>query len=98
MENVRASRICDDSPMPDSVIGEAKSESVAPLGDDLLYGAKAIATFLGLPMRKCFYLLEHGRVPCGKIGSQWIASREALSEHLTRIARGQGGARAKLDL
>ena len=68
--------------------GGAGDERHDVLGEDLLYGAKAIARFLGLPMIRCFYLLEQRRVPCGKLGAAWIASRSALREHMARIARG----------
>ena len=57
--------------------------------EDMLYGAKAIAEFLGVSMRKAFYLLEKSRIPCGKIGSQWIASRSILRDYLAKISRSQ---------
>jgi hypothetical protein len=77
----------EESRIRDSVGGaEARPDL---LGEDLLYGARAIAGFLGLPMRRCFYLLEQRRVPCGKLGGLWIASKSALREHMRRIARGE---------
>ena len=77
------SRICD-------AVKEGRAKARPDLlGEDLLYGARAIAGFLGLPMRRCFYLLEQRRVPCGKLGALWIASKSALREHMRRIARGE---------
>jgi len=53
--------------------------STTPIGVDMLYGAAAIAEYLGISHRKLFYLLEHGRLPAGKVGRQSVASRTALS-------------------
>ena len=60
--------------------------SSATLADDMLYGASAIAGYLGIPRRKAFYLLEHGRLPAGKLGRQYVASRAALQAYFGRIA------------
>jgi hypothetical protein len=62
----------------------------SPVGDDVLYGAAAIADFLGIPRRKAFYLLEQRRIPAGKLGREHVASRSALREHFAKLARGEG--------
>ena len=66
------------------------SEPSLVIADDMLYGAAAIADFLGIPRRKVFYLLERRRIPAGKLGREHVASRSALREHFTRLAHGEG--------
>ena len=53
----------------------------AALKDDMLYGAKEIANFLGCTQRKVFYYKEKRLVPLGCIGSQIIGSKSALRRH-----------------
>jgi len=43
--------------------------------DDLLWGAKAFAEELNIPLRKAFYLLKAGRIPARKLGREWVGSR-----------------------
>ena len=57
--------------------------------DDLLDGGKAFAEFTGFPVRRCFYLLETGRLPGGKIGSKWIGSKKTVREFLERLTSSQ---------
>lgn len=52
----------------------------AGLASDLLWGAAAIATELGIPRRKAFYLLETGRIRAKKLGGLWVGSRSGLHE------------------
>ena len=56
---------------------------------DALRGAKAIAEFLGENVRRTNYLLETRRIPAGKIGSSWMASRATLAAFYARLAAGQ---------
>lgn len=49
---------------------------------DFLWGAKAIATDLGITTRRAFYLLEQGMIPATKIGSLWVAGRSKIRAHL----------------
>lgn len=60
----------------------------AVLADDLLRGVKAIAEYIGETPRKTYYLLENQRIPAGKIGSTWIASKTRLRAHFERITGG----------
>jgi excisionase family DNA binding protein len=60
----------------------------SPLGEDLLYGAAAIAEYLRISRRKVFYLLEQGRIPAGKLGREYVASRAALRTHFANLAHG----------
>lgn len=70
---------------------ETRSET---LGDDLLWGREAIARFIGKSVRQTTYLLETGRIPGGKVGAQWCASRAALRQHFASLTRIQTGAAA----
>jgi hypothetical protein len=59
-----------------------KSENRQDDPDDLLWGAKAIADDLNIPLRRAFYLLEQGLIPASKIGSLWVAGRRKLRSHI----------------
>ena len=52
------------------------------LKDDLIWGVDGpdgIAAFLGLPERKCYYLISRGKIPVTKVGRRTIvASRTRL--------------------
>ena len=52
------------------------------LADDLLHGVRAYSEFTGLPLRRCFYLLERGQLPGSKLGERWIGSKRAVTEIL----------------
>ena len=58
------------------------------LADDRLTGVKAIAAFRGEPERRTTYLLETGRIPAGKEGRIWVASKRVLREHHNRLTSG----------
>lgn len=45
---------------------------------DLVWGCKAIAKVLGCTERATFHMLERKEIPARKVGSRWVASREAL--------------------
>jgi hypothetical protein len=68
--------------MDESSIGEAA------LAGDLLRGVRPIAAFIGENERRAFYLCEKGLIPCGKIGSSWVASKKALREHFAKLTGG----------
>lgn len=59
------------------------------LSDDLLRGAEAIGGFLGLSRRQAFALLENCKIPAGKEGNIWIASKATLRDHYQRIVSGK---------
>ena len=50
------------------------------LGDDLVWGAPAIAKELGRNTRVAYWLLETGKLPAVKVGKQWVISRRKLRE------------------
>jgi len=55
---------------------------------DLLWGVDGpdgIAAFLGIPARKCYYLIDRGAIPVNKIGHRTIA---ASRRELRRIFGG----------
>ena len=60
-----------------------------PLSDDLLNGVAEYADFIGWSERRCLYLLQKGELPGGKIGSLWVGSKQAVREHVSRIAIGE---------
>lgn len=62
------------------------SDSRAPEDLDLLWGAAAIAAFLGRTRRQTFGMLEAGELPARKVGARWVASRKKLREHFEEIA------------
>jgi hypothetical protein len=62
-------------------------QSTPPLGDDLIWGAQAIADELGIPIDRAYYLIRKKRIPAAKLGQKTIvASRKALKRALTAIA------------
>ncbi len=59
--------------------------------NDRLDGVADYAGFTGWNERRCYYLLERGLLPGGKLGARWIGSKRAVTEHLDRIAGGNVG-------
>lgn len=55
---------------------EAKAPAV-----DLVWGAKAIAAEIRVPVRKAFYLLSKKLIPGRKVGRDWVADRQALRDY-----------------
>ncbi len=55
------------------------------IGQDLLWGVRAIAAAINQPERKVSYMLERGLLPGGKVGSRWVGSKSALAEHFRRL-------------
>jgi len=53
------------------------------LRNDLLWGADAIAQYIGRNKRQTYYLLEKGQVPARKVGDLWLGSKTTLDTHLT---------------
>lgn len=54
---------------------------------DLLYGAPAIAQFLGLRLRMTYHLIEKGSIPSFKIGKKICSRRSSLSTWLDEQER-----------
>jgi len=53
--------------------------------DDLLDGGEAYADYTGFPKRRCYHLLQTGRLPGGKLSSKWIGSKQAVRDCLARL-------------
>ena len=64
------------------------SKTTIPLGADLLIGAEAISKETGQSVRETYYWLEKGLLPAGKVGAQWVGSRERIREHFKKITAG----------
>ena len=52
---------------------------------DLLYGASAIATFLGIKRGVVYHLIETGRLPYFKVGKTVCARRSKLLDAMERL-------------
>ena len=56
-----------------------------PAGADLLYGAHAIAEFLGIKERAAYHLIETRRIPFFKIGKTVCARRSTLAARIAEL-------------
>jgi hypothetical protein len=54
------------------------TQDETPLADDLLPGARAIATFLGLRERQARHQIDRGVIPVRRIGGLIVASKKVL--------------------
>jgi len=52
---------------------------------DLLYGARAIAGFLGIKERAAYHLIETRRIPFFKIGKTVCARRSTLAAKIAEL-------------
>lgn len=52
-----------------------------PLADDLIWGAEAIAAYLGLKPTAIFYAARKGTLPIKRVGEKLVASKVALRRH-----------------
>jgi excisionase family DNA binding protein len=60
-----------------------KEKQTAP-GDDLLWGAQAIADYLGVSVDRVYYLIRTRRLPIAKLGRKTVvASRKKLQRAIT---------------
>jgi Helix-turn-helix domain len=63
-------------------MSDIEKEKAAP-GDDLLWGAQAVADFLGVSVDRVYYLIRTKRLPISKLGAKTIvASRKKLQRAL----------------
>ena len=51
------------------------------LAADILHGAQAIADYIGVDLRRGFYLLQHGYIPAVKTGATWTSTKSRLRRH-----------------
>jgi hypothetical protein len=60
------------------------------LADDLLWGAQAIADFLGINVNRVYYLIRIQKLPAAKLGHKKIlASKRELARYFEKITRGE---------
>jgi len=55
------------------------------IGDDLLWGINAIAAEIGRSPSQTNHMVENGRIPCGKMGGQWVANRRHIHDAFDRL-------------
>lgn len=55
------------------------------LADDLLWGAQAIADFVGIKKRKAMWKIERGLIPARKNGLDLVASKREIIEHFGKL-------------
>lgn len=55
------------------------------IAEDLLRGVKNIAKFVNDDVRSTNHKLATGKIPAGKEGAQWVASKSVLRQHYARI-------------
>ncbi len=58
------------------------------LGNDLLWGVRAIAQEVGRSERQTLYLLETGQLPAEKVGQRWCSSRKGLRKRFSTLVNG----------
>jgi hypothetical protein len=51
------------------------------LAADVLWGAQAIADFVGLDVRQAFHALQRGHLPGTKTGHVWTSTKSRLRAH-----------------
>ena len=51
--------------------------STTILRDDLLHGAQAIADYIGIPLRKAYYLIGRRAIPVRRLGKRAIIARRS---------------------
>jgi hypothetical protein len=49
---------------------------------NVLWGAQAIADYIGKTYRQTTYMLENGRLPAQKLGSVWVGNKEKIRARL----------------
>ena len=64
-------------------------KTTATPAEDLLEGVDAISAFIGQPKRRTNYLLEQGRLPAGKLGARWVASKRQLAAFFAELTSGR---------
>jgi hypothetical protein len=55
------------------------------VADDLLWGVRAIAKFIGQSERMTYWRLENGQLPAGKSGNIYVGSRQALKKFFQEL-------------
>jgi hypothetical protein len=65
-------------------MSDIEKEKQAAPADDLLWGAQAIADYLGVSIDRVYYLIRVRRLPIAKLGRKTVvASRKKLQRAIT---------------
>ena len=65
---------------------EKQQQQIPPPHEDLLWGAQAIADFLGISIDRTYYLIRMKRLPIAKLGRKTVvASRRKLQRAFTDV-------------
>jgi hypothetical protein len=65
-------------------MSDIEKEKQAAPSDDLLWGAQAIADFLGVSVDRVYYLIRVRRLPIAKLGRKTVvASRKKLQRAIS---------------
>jgi hypothetical protein len=56
-----------------------------PLSEDLMIGAVPIASWLGVPPRKLFYMAETKQLPLFKIGGKLAGRKSTITRHFAAL-------------
>jgi hypothetical protein len=57
--------------------------------DDLIFGVPAIAKFIGRSVRDTYYDIEQGRLPVGRWGARYVASKTRLRQLFDELTAGR---------
>ena len=52
-------------------------------------GARAIAEFVGVPVRKVNYMLAQGFLPVGRLGRTFVGSKRTLTSFFDEVSSGR---------
>jgi hypothetical protein len=61
------------------------TDTSTPAAGDLLYGARAIADFLGITPKATYHLVEAKRIPSFKIGKTICSRRSTLARAIEEL-------------
>jgi Helix-turn-helix domain len=65
-------------------MSDIENERQATPSADLLWGAQAIADYLGVSVNRVYYLIREKQLPIGKLGRKTVvASRKKLQRAIT---------------
>ena len=65
-------------------MSDIEKEKQAAPGDDLLWGAQAIADYLGVSIDRVYYLIKTKHLPIAKLGRKTVvASRKKLQRAIS---------------
>jgi hypothetical protein len=72
-----ASRAANSARAPPTTASTDAARS--DLADNLLWGAQAIADYVGRELRPTFHLLQRGQLDADKVGAAWVTTKTRLN-------------------